>query len=206
MSWLITPSLIGGFEYYLEDSEYRTNAQKREDFLRMLSRERSDADSYAAKMGRDFEANVMAYCDVGGYENAPANIREIGDLCMGGYRQVSMQRQMGEFLFYGKADIILRDAVKDIKWTRHYDIGKFLDSAQHLVYLFCQAANDVPIKHFQYLINEEKYGKSLVFIEDYYATPDLEHRLMGKTRELMAWFENDTEAGDLFRRKWKALS
>lgn len=208
MTWLITPSLIGGFEYYLEPSEYRSDTDKRLDFLCMLSRERRDADSWAAQKGRDFETNVAAYCDVGGYQDAPFNIKEIGDLCAGGHWQVSMMRKStcGKFLFYGKADCVRQDIINDIKWTGHYDIGKFLDSAQHLIYLFCQQANDVPITHFRYLINEEKFGNAQVFIEDYYATPDLEDQLMGKVHELMAWFDSDKVAGDLFRKHWKALS
>lgn len=214
MAWLITASLIAGFEYYLEPSEWRTDEQKRDDFLRMLSRERRDADSMAAQNGRDLEANVMAYCEVGGYPDAPLHIQEIGDQCLGGVWQQSTQRKFDDFLFYGKMDVVGATAkpglMIDIKWTGHYDLGKFLDSAQHLLYLFCEdrADNpgDAPIRDFRYLICEEKYGKASVFQEDYSFTADTEARLLGKTHELMSWLDFDKEAGALFRKNWKALS
>jgi hypothetical protein len=100
-----------------------------------------------------------------------------------------------EFLLYGKMDVIKRDTIYDIKYTSNYELGKFLGSAQHLIYLYCTG-----LPKFKYLISN---GKDF-WIEDYFNNVNIEYYIKNKINNFLSYLENDNEAKNLFETKWQA--
>lgn len=100
-----------------------------------------------------------------------------------------------EFLLYGKTDVIKRDTVYDIKYTSNYELGKFLNSAQHLIYLYCTG-----LPKFKYLISN---GKDF-WQEDYFNNGNIENEIKSKINDFLSYLENDSEAKNLFETKWQA--
>jgi len=126
-------------------------------------------------------------------------IKDIGDIIKGGLWQQTCKKEIKvgnqEFLLYGKMDVIKRDTIYDIKYTRNYELGKFLDSAQHLIYLYCTG-----LPKFQYLISDgEDY-----WIEDYHNHINIENEIKSKISDFLSYLENDKEAKELFKTKWES--
>ena len=225
--YLITPSLINNFFYYIQD-EYRAPGESRADFLKTLSRERFQSNE-AQQKGIDFENCVQSYCS-GGFE--PANkiiihrsgsydilgndhsydeeVEELdemdnyskcviacGQIVKDGLWQESVKKELKigntDFLLYGRTDVIKRDTIYDIKFTGNYELGKFLDSSQHLIYLYCSG-----LPNFSYLISD---GKDW-WKEDYHNHAGVEDEIKSKVSEFLDYLENDKEAKEMFLTKW----
>ena len=201
--YLITPSLLNSYQYYIKD-EFKSPAESRADFLKTLSRERFEHNE-AMQRGIDFEDDIKAKCDgyilLDGEENPNYETvcGEITRIVTGGLWQQTCKKdlQIGnqEFLLYGRMDVIKKDTVYDIKYTRNYELGKFLDSAQHLIYLYCTG-----LPKFQYLISDgEDY-----WIEDYHNHINIENEIKSKISDFLSYLENDKEAKELFKTKWES--
>ena len=198
--YLITPSLINSYAYYIQD-EWKSPADSRADFLRTLSREKFEPNEAMAK-GIDFEDKILRMATL---NLLPAEfddeqdriVEEIAKIVKGGIWQESVKKELKignqEFLLYGRTDVIKRDTIYDIKFTSNYEVGKFLDSAQHLIYLYCL---DLP--KFQYLVSDgEEY-----WVEDYYNHVGIEDEIKSKINDFLSYLENDKEAKEMFFTKW----
>lgn len=226
--YLITPTLLNSFQYYIQD-EYKSPADSRADFLKTLSREKFEPNESMQK-GIDFEDDIFDACN----NNCIANdskieprfvelildngvvltramkertvmfqyidcVENVANIVKGGLWQQTVKKDLTvgnqEFLLYGKCDVIKRDTIYDIKFTSNYEVGKFLDSAQHLIYLYCL---DLP--KFQYLVSD---GKDY-WIEDYFNNSGIEDEIKSKISDLMGYLENDKEAKEMFLTKWES--
>lgn len=190
-NFLITPSLINSFSYYM--SEYG----KREDFLKTLSREKFEP-SDAMQKGIDFEDSIKSYCE-SNKDEADKCIREVGDIVEGGVWQATVQKILTigntEYLLYGRCDVIKENFIYDIKFTSNYEVGKFSNSAQHLIYMYCTRLSD-----FAYLISNGKEW----WREDYKASKDIENEVKSRIAEFRDYLDVDREARALFLTKWKS--
>jgi hypothetical protein len=195
--YLITPSLLNSYAYYIQD-EWKSPTESRADFLKTLSREKFDPNE-AMQKGIDFENEVFGYCSLDKELPIVNPMTEIGDIVKGGLWQQSVKKEIKvgnqEFLLYGRTDVIKRDTVYDIKFTSNYELGKFLDSSQHLIYLFC---SDLP--NFSYLISD---GKDW-WREDYVNDGNVENRIKSMISDFMGYLENDKEAKEMFLTKWES--
>ena len=191
IKYLITPTLLNSFQYYIQD-EYKSPADSRADFLKTLSRERFEPNE-AMQKGIDFENEIKTIADkfielkIEDYE-AKSNLFKIADIVKGGLWQQTCKKDLTignqEFLLYGKCDVVKRNTIYDIKYTSNYEVGKFLDSAQHLIYLYCL---DLP--KFQYLVSDgEEY-----WVEDYYNHAGIEDEIKSKINDFLSYLENDKE-------------
>lgn len=198
--YLITPSLINSYTYYIQD-EWKSPADSRADFLRTLSREKFEPNEAMAK-GIDFEDKILRMATL---NLLPAEfddeqdriVQEIAKIVKGGIWQESVKKELKignqEFLLYGRTDVIKRDTVYDIKFTGSYELGKFIDSSQHLIYLYC---SDLP--NFSYLISD---GKDW-WREDYHNHAGVEGEIKSKVSCFLDYLENDKEAKEMFLTKW----
>ena len=193
--YLITPSLLSSYAYYIQD-EYKSPQESRADFLKTLSRERFEANE-AMQKGIDFENEVFGYCSLDKELPIVSPVTEIGDIVKGGLWQQSVKKEITvgnqEFLLYGRTDVIKRDTIYDIKFTGNYELGKFLDSSQHLIYLYCSG-----LPNFSYLISD---GKDW-WKEDYHNHEQVEDQIKSKIADFMSYLENDKEAKEIFINKW----
>jgi len=220
--YLITATLINAYQYYIND-EFKSPADSRADFLKTLSREKFEPNEamqkgidfeakvqflttnitvddlrhfYKEKVGETVINNRLSIEDaINWLLQQPEYI--ISGIVEGGLWQQTCKKdlQVGdkEFLLYGKMDVVKRDTIYDIKFTSNYELGKFFNSSQHLIYLYCTG-----LPKFQYLIsNGEDY-----WIEDYYNHANIENEIKGKISDFLGYLENDKEAKELFETKW----
>jgi len=196
--YLITPSLLSSYAYYISD-EWKSPADSRADFLKTLSRERFEPNE-AMQKGIDFEQDIQLACQL--YHRYRQTAREeiisdLADIVAGGNWQQSVKKEIKvgnqEFLLYGRTDVIKRDTIYDIKFTGNYELGKFLDSSQHLIYLYCSG-----LPNFSYLISD---GKDW-WREDYHNHAGVEDEIKSKVSDFLSYLENDKEAKEMFINKW----
>lgn len=197
IKYLITPSLLGSYKWYLSDE----SIDAREKFLNTLAKIRTETTPSQAK-GLDFEDKIMRMATL---NFLPAEFNDEQDLVVesiakivkGGLWQQTCKKDLTvgnqEFLLYGKCDVIKRDTIYDIKFTSNYELGKFSDSAQHLIYLYC-----LGLPKFQYLISDG--GE--YWVEDYHNHAGIENEIKSKISDLMSYLENDQEAKEMFFKKW----
>jgi hypothetical protein len=205
MKYLITPSLINSFKYFMEYSEdekraeygenanIRSDEQIRNDFILTLKRERT-APNEAMKKGLEFEKSIQ---DQKFDPDSPQAI--IHEIVKEGIWQESCKKDINvdnqDYLLYGRIDVIKRDWIYDIKYTGSYELGKFLDSIQHRLYMYCTG-----IDKFAYLISD---GKQF-WREDYKATSVNEYEIKEEIREFRHYLKNDPELEQLFLNNWES--
>lgn len=198
---LITPSLLNSYQYFrdyqphddVEDVDAAEAAQRRE-FLNTLRRIGTPLTD-PIMGGIMFENAVRRYCETG---NATGTvIREVGELVKGGIWQTKVKKELGDFLLYGVLDVMKADTIFDLKKTANYDVGKYLNSAQHRIYFYC---TDMP--KFSYIPATEYDW----YREDYFNHPNIKKELEAMIAEFTDYLKTDTEANEIFLSKWKALS
>lgn len=202
-TYLITKTLLDNFAYYLQD-EYKTQEDCRKEFLNMLSREKF-APNEAMQAGLDFEAKVEEFtktfkAGIRSPEGVGTPVGYIGSIVAGGVWQARCSRELDingkNFMLYGRCDVVKADTVYDIKFTTktgNYDLGKYTDSSQHLIYLHCTG-----LPKFSYLLSD---GKDW-WREDYFNNPKIEDEIKSKISDFIAYLEGDKEASDLYYSRW----
>lgn len=201
--YLITTSLLNSFHWYLKESFTKTEAEQRQEFLQTLRREKTEPNE-AMQMGIDFENNIKQICDENLFDSEievidsiPQCELEIADIVKNGLWQQTVKKDLkignSEFLLYGRTDVIKRDTIFDIKFTSNYELGKFQDSSQHLIYLYC---SDLP--KFSYLISD---GKDW-WREDYFNHAGIGGEIKSKVSEFLDYLEGDKEAKELYFNNW----
>lgn len=195
ISYLITPTLLNSLKYYL-GSDYAN----REDFLKTLSREKFEPNE-AMQKGIDFENTLECICSgsITNLENYKEVFHEFSKILKGGYWQESVKKEIEvagtKILLYGRCDVIKGDTVYDIKYTKNYDLGKFQESTQHLIYMFCSG-----LDKFKYLVSDLKS----YWIEEYVKQSNIEAKLRSEVMQFFDYLDRDKEANELFYTKWKA--
>lgn len=197
MAFLITASLYNAYRYYAENPISSVSAendkQAYDDFLRVLRKEPTPTTD-AIQKGIDFENDIFNMTNRG-IKSEDACVCEIANIVKGGLWQQIVQKRVGDYLLYGKADVIKERKIYDIKRTGSYDIGKYKDSIQHLLYMEC-----TPIEDFDYLIGD---GKA-VYIESYHKDIDNQKTLIGKINNMVNFIKQTPEFWDAFVKNWTA--
>jgi hypothetical protein len=192
MRYLLTQTLLSSWLYIYKAFEgYEEQAY--EDFLTTLRREPKE-QTEAMLAGINFE-NMVNAC-VEGVE-AHNSVKVIADIVRGGQKQVSLYKDKTiggiDFLLYGKLDYLKAGVIYDIKYSKGYEVGKYIDSIQHPFYFeLCPEA-----RQFEYLVSN---GEE-VFIEKYSRAGSID----GTVTEFMQ-FLKDCKVSDIYFDKWQALS
>lgn len=160
--FLITQSLLSAWQYLYRAQNHETTYN---DFLKVLNREKAKPNQRMLE-GQQFENMVTAYCE--GSEPAEdhkwrSGIIEVGDIVKDSQFQVSAYRDALingiPFLLYGRLDGLKASIIYDIKFSKAYEPGKYLDSPQHPMYFAC-----VPeAREFNYVV----YTGKEVCVESY---------------------------------------
>lgn len=164
MAWMITHSLLSSWLYSLRDDPFADGTQEdtsKEDFLRVLRREPTPTTE-AMQNGIDFENLVTDIVNgkikterVQGMTVEPNTgevmeegtalpkwyeaASKVADIVRGGQLQyvakaVTRVNDM-ELLLYGRLDALKAGRIYDIKFSKGYERGKYVDSTQHPMYL-----------------------------------------------------------------------
>ena len=151
--YLLTQTLLGAYLYIFEAQEgYQEEAYK--SFLDTLNRKVTPTNEVQQR-GIDFENSVLEFTKQQ-EKKYSEDVIEIGKIVKGGQWQVKAYKDktIGEltFLLYAKCDVVKCGTIYDIKRVSQYEVGKYQNSPQHLMYLEC-----VPTaREFIYLISDGK--------------------------------------------------
>ena len=202
MMYLITHSLLSSWLYAMKDSPYEDATTERDsyqEFLKTLRREPGE-QTEAMRNGIEFEnlvtdiVNGDADTDHKWYTAASM----VASVVKGGQLQVSAKKKMVvagvEVLLYGRLDVLKAGKVIDIKFSKGYERGKYIDSTQHPAYLeLIKEAED-----FTYLVSNGTEVWTETYRRD--ETPDI--------TVVIASFLDYLKGGDLwdmYEKHWTAL-
>lgn len=197
--YLLTPTLYNSWKFYTATDPDK-EPQKREEFLATLER-RGFEPTPAILKGRAFEDEVRAQSE-GRIESKSPVVQELGQIVKGGIWQQKLSKEIvigdRKVLLYGIADVIVTDTINDIKRTANYAEGKYIDSLQHLIYMYC-----AELPKFRYLV---AYGSGEAprdwAAEDYYLTPNTLKQIQSKLADFFFWLEQ-TGWIDIYKKNWK---
>lgn len=107
----ITPSLLNSWIYNIKNGTL-------EDFIKVLNKEQFEPTESIQK-GFEYEAYMQK------------NYKET----LGGAYQVKVSKEYGDYLLYGIIDCLKGGIIYDYKYTKNYEVGKFYNNHQTLMYL-----------------------------------------------------------------------
>lgn len=195
---LLTPSLHSSWFFF-----HKMETKTKQDFLDTLMK-KPIVQTEAMLSGIKFENDVMAFNGTKVQETWAEEkqqykdcVAEIASIVRGGLWQERVYSDTSlcgmNFLLYGKADVIKRDTIYDIKFTANYDTGKFSCSVQHLLYMHCSG-----LPKFKYLITD---GKN-VWTEDYFLDENTLPKLRGELSNMIENIMADEEFKAAYLANW----
>lgn len=107
----ITPTLLNSWSYCIKNGTL-------EDFIKTLNKEPFE-DTESILKGKEFERYMQE-----NYEET-----------LNGAYQVKVSKEYGDYLLYGIVDCLKGGIIYDYKYTKNYDVGKFFNNHQTLMYL-----------------------------------------------------------------------
>ena len=170
----ITPSLLNSWTYNIKNGTL-------EDFIKVLNKEDFEASESILK-GFEFE------------EYMQENYEETKN----GAYQVKVSKEYGDYLLYGIIDCLKGGIIYDYKYTKNYDVGKFFNNHQTLMYLEMVPEASKMI----YLITnkfEEEPGE--IFREEY--TKDLFPETIDSILSKFEKWLKEYNLFDVYAEKWK---
>lgn len=202
MKYLITPTLLNSWLYYLSSGEEWEDSA-REGFVKTLRKDKIE-QTEAMLAGIEFEDAIRGVTegrkvDATKYSEEYIDcVNEIAEKVRGGAWQVKVSKEIeisGDvYLLYGRVDVLKGPTAYDIKWTGKYETGKYKDSAQHPLYLDCLET----VPRFVYLPSD---GKTVY--EEAYLREDIPP-VDSIVHDFVSWIQAAPEYGVIFEEQWKA--
>lgn len=109
--YYITPTLLNSWQYNIKNGTL-------EDFIKVLNKEQFEPTESILK-GFEFEKYMQE-----NYEET-----------LNGAYQVKVSKEYGDYLLYGIIDCLKGGIIYDYKYTKNYEVGKFFNNHQTLMYL-----------------------------------------------------------------------
>ncbi len=109
--YYITPTLLNSWQYNIKNGTL-------EDFIKVLNKEQFEPTESILK-GFEYEKYMQE-----NYEET-----------LGGAYQVKVSKEYGDYLLYGIIDCLKSGIIYDYKYTKNYEVGKFFNNHQTLMYL-----------------------------------------------------------------------
>ena len=109
--YYITPTLLNSWQYNIKNGTL-------EDFIKVLNKEEFEPTE-SIKKGFEYEKYMQE------------NFEET----LGGAYQVKVSKEYGDYLLYGIIDCLKGGIIYDYKYTKNYEVGKFFNNHQTLMYL-----------------------------------------------------------------------
>ena len=203
--YLITHSLLSSWLYSMKTSPYEDATTERDpyqEFLQVLRREPTPTTD-AMQNGIDFEDLVTAIVnnDQEGMQRNPKwfdAAAKVAQIVRGGRLQYKAREEIEvsgmTFVLYGRLDALKSGVVYDIKFSKGYDRGKYIDSTQHPTYL-----EIVPeAEEFTYLIS----NGTEVWTETYRRDETRDIKLVITD---FVMFLRETGLMPIFKEHWLAL-
>lgn len=109
--YYITPTLLNSWQYNIKNGTL-------EDFIKVLNKEEFESTESILK-GFEYEKYMQE-----NYEET-----------LNGAYQVKVSKEYGDYLLYGIIDCLKGGIIYDYKYTQNYEVGKFFNNHQTLMYL-----------------------------------------------------------------------
>lgn len=109
--YYITPTLLNSWQYNIKNGTL-------EDFMKVLNKEEFEPTESILK-GFEYEKYMQE------------NFEET----LNGAYQVKVSKEYGDYLLYGIIDCLKGGIIYDYKYTKNYEVGKFFNNHQTLMYL-----------------------------------------------------------------------
>ena len=109
--YYITPTLLNSWQYNIKNGTL-------EDFIKVLNKEEFKPTESILK-GFEYEKYMQE------------NFEET----LNGASQVKVSKEYDDYLLYGIVDCLKGGIIYDYKYTKHYEVGKFFNNHQTLMYL-----------------------------------------------------------------------
>ena len=109
--YYITPTLLNSWQYNIKNGTL-------EDFIKVLNKEEFEPTESILK-GFEYERYMQE-----NYEET-----------LNGAYQVKVSKEYGDYLLYGIIDCLKGGIIYDYKYTKNYEVGKFFNNHQTLMYL-----------------------------------------------------------------------
>ena len=188
--YYITPTLLNGWQYNIKNGTL-------EDFIKVLNKEEFQPSESILK-GFEYEKYMQE------------NFEET----LNGAYQVKVSKEYGDYLLYGIVDCLKGGIIYDYKYTKNYEVGKFFNNHQTLMYL-----EMVPeAKKMVYLITNKfdktkysnanlkdvekiEYAVGDIFREEY--TKDMFPETMDSILHKFEQWLKQYNLYDLYAEKWK---
>lgn len=188
--YYITPTLLNSWQYNIKNGTL-------EDFIKVLNKEQFEATENILK-GFAYEKYMQ--------ENYSETL--------GGAYQVKVSKEYGDYLLYGIIDCLKGGIIYDYKYTANYEVGKFFNNHQTLMYLEMvpEAGKMVYLitNKFEKIENADNNFKDIksvtydigdIFREEY--TKDLfPETIESVLHKFIAWLKA-YNLYDLYTEKWK---
>lgn len=199
--YMITHSLLSSWLYAMKDNPYEDATTERNpsaEFLQVLNRIPTPTTE-AMQNGIDFEdlvTDILNGCADAEHKWYNAAFK-IAKRINGGILQCRVSREIEvsgyDILLYGRLDALLAGKIYDIKFSKSYDVGKYIDSTQHPTYfeLLPEA------KEFTYLVS----NGTNVWSETY--RKDESQDIKTIIADFLSWLEMQ-DLLDTFKEKWLA--
>jgi hypothetical protein len=168
---LITPSLLNSFNWY-NNCPPGWKEKALHDLRGYLNRVPFDPND-AMKLGEEYERQVQKL-SFGGYVDDPMpTAKKMADRVAGGVWQVKIKGYITinnqRYILYGRIDVLKKGEILDIKTTQEYKgEDKYLQTTQHLIYLYNAHASKWLHDKFLYLVSDFKDIHEIEFkVEDW---------------------------------------
>ncbi len=141
--YLLTHSLMASWLYAIKDNPYEDMTTDRDpmaEFISTLNREQTPT-TQAMQNGIDFEDLVTSITTGGGNSDNCwyGAASKVAGIVGGGVLQYRASKTIEvkgmELLLYGRLDCLKSGEIYDIKFSKSYERGKYIDSTQHPTYL-----------------------------------------------------------------------
>ena len=191
--YYITPSLLNSWQYNIKNGTL-------EDFIKVLNKEEFEPSESILK-GFEYEKYMQE------------NFEET----LNGAYQVKVSKEYGDYLLYGIIDCLKGGIIYDYKYTQNYEVGKFFNNHQTLMYLemIPEAKKMVylitnkfekteyPDLNFKDIANIE-YKVGDIFREEYTKDmfPETIDSILHKFKEWLKQYD----LFELYEEKWKCKS
>lgn len=191
--YYITPTLLNSWQYNIKNGTL-------EDFVKVLNKEEFEPTESILK-GFEYEKYMQE------------NFEET----LNGAYQVKVSKEYGDYLLYGIIDCLKGGIIYDYKYTQNYEVGKFFNNHQTLMYLemIPEAKKMVylitnkfekteyPDFNFNDIANIE-YKVGDIFREEY--TKDMFPETMDSILYKFEEWLKQYDLFELYKEKWKCKS
>ena len=190
--YYITPTLLNSWQYNIKNGTL-------EDFKKVLNKEEFEPTE-SIKKGFEYEKYMQE------------NFEET----LNGAYQVKVSKEHGDYLLYGIIDCLKGGIIYDYKYTKHYEVGKFFNNHQTLMYLEMvpeakkmvylitnKFSKEMPLSaplNYEYC-GEYEYVVGEIFREEY--TKDMFPETMDSILHKFEQWLKQYNLFDLYAEKWK---